>query len=213
VLPDVRRRVEKATQSLRAQYPEALIPPVIVTIGRGNTGGTTGPSGVLIGLETICSVVQRGHEEDRLTHLIAHEFAHVQQPVTRTEPDHPTLLFAAIVEGGAELVAELTSGSIANPQLKTWTQGREKEVETEFAQQMESTDLDRWIWNGPGTAERPGDLAYWVGYRITKALYVRAKNKREVLKQILTMTDPHTILTASGWHPGITLPATVQPVT
>lgn len=203
-LPQVARRVTIALQDLRARYPDALFPPVTVVIGRGNTGGTTGPSGVLIGLETICSVVTVGEEEDRLVRLIAHEYAHVQQPATRVEPDHPTLLYAAIVEGGAELVAELISGEIANPQLKKWTRGREKDIETEFSSNLRSTDLSRWLWNGPGSDERPGDLGYWVGYRITKALYVRTPDKQQALKKILTAT-PEEILADSGWYPGIDL--------
>lgn len=209
VLPQVSERVHQSLQSLRAQYPEALTPPVTVSIGRGTSGGTTGPTGVIVGLEAICAVVPRGDEVNRMVQLIAHEYGHVQQPVAQTEPDHPTLLLAAIVEGGAELVAELTSGNIANPQLKDWTRGRERQVETEFLQEKQTTDLERWVWNGRGTAERPGDLAYWVGYRINKALYVHAADKTQALRQILTMTDPQAILDASGWYPGIELPQTV----
>jgi uncharacterized protein YjaZ len=206
VLPQVSERVHRSLQSLRAQYPEALTPPVTVSIGRGTSGGTTGRTGVIVGLEAICAVVPHGDEVNRLVQLIAHEYGHVQQPVAQTEPEHPTLLLAAIVEGGAELVAELTSGNIANPQLKDWTRGRELQIETEFVQEKETTDLERWVWNGRGTAERPGDLAYWIGYRITKALYVHAGDKRQALRQILTMTDPQAILDASGWYPGIELP-------
>ena len=55
------------------------------------------------------------------------------------------------------------------------------------------------------TPEKPGDLGYWVGYRIAKAYYQRASDKRAALREILEMTDPKALLAKSGWHPGVEL--------
>jgi hypothetical protein len=38
---------------------------------------------------------------------------------------------------------------------------------------MDKSDLSGWLYNGMGSAEKPGDLGYWVGYRIAKAFYNR----------------------------------------
>jgi hypothetical protein len=59
--------------------------------------------------------------------------------------------------------------------------------------------------HGPGTPptpEKPGDLGYWVGYRIAKAYYLKATDKRLALKTLLELKDPKAILADSGWTPG-----------
>jgi uncharacterized protein YjaZ len=63
------------------------------------------------------------------------------------------------------------------------------------------TDLSKWLYNG--TLTKPGDLGYWVGYRIVKSYYEHAADKRRALRDILDMKDPKTFLARSGWSPGI----------
>ncbi|GAH56694.1 unnamed protein product, partial [marine sediment metagenome] len=66
------------------------------------------------------------------------------------------------------------AGEIGQSQLKAWTKGREAEIEAAFLGDKDKTDLSHWLYNGPGDAEHPGDLGYWVGYRIVKAYYLHA---------------------------------------
>ncbi|HEY9548012.1 MAG TPA: hypothetical protein VIR45_00805, partial [Kiloniellaceae bacterium] len=81
--------------------------------------------------------------------------------------------------------------------------GRELEIETRFAADIDKTDLSDWVYNaGPDT---PGDLGYWVGYRIAKAYYQNAPDKRQALREIFEMSDPKAFLEKSGWYPGIEL--------
>jgi len=68
---------------------------------------------------------------------------------------------------------------------------------------MDKADLSKWLYNS--TPKKPGDLGYWVGYRIVKSYYQRAADKRRALREILEMTDPKTFLAKSGWSPGIQL--------
>jgi hypothetical protein len=44
-----------------------------------------------------------------------------------------------------------------------------------------------------------------VGYRIVKAYYQHAADKRRAMRDILEMSDPQAFLAKSGWHPGIKL--------
>ena len=53
-LPAVRARLANVFKKLAAIDPDAIFPPITVLIGRNNSGGTTGKSGVLIGLEVVC---------------------------------------------------------------------------------------------------------------------------------------------------------------
>jgi Predicted Zn-dependent protease (DUF2268) len=206
-LGTVRRRLTVALRKLGELYPEAQYPPVTILIGRDNTGGTTTAAGVLIGLETICRADWLEQNiEDRLVHLIAHEYAHVQQPVAQTDKPDATVLLASEIEGGAEFIAELISGSVSNTQLAVWTKGREKRIETAFVADEYSTDKSKWLYNGRGTPQKPGDLGYWVGYRIAKSYYRHAADKRAALRDIIQVQDAKEFLAKSGWFPGILLP-------
>lgn len=206
-LGEVRRRLTVALRKLGELYPEAQYPPVTILVGRDNTGGTTTAAGVLIGLETICRADWlEQNVEDRLVHLIAHEYAHVQQPVTQTDNADATVLLASEIEGGAEFIAELTSGSVSNTQFAVWTKGRERRIETAFVADEYSTDKSKWLYNGPGTPQKPGDLGYWVGYRIAKSYYRHAADKRAAVHDIIQVQDAKAFLAKSGWFPGIMLP-------
>lgn len=170
-------------------------------IGRDNTGGTTGKSAVLIGLEveSRSNWLQRDLTA-RVLHTIAHEYGHVEQGDDVEE--NQTVLKQSLVEGGAELIAEFISGEANNIHLQQRTKGREREIGAAFLAQMDSTDLSAWLYNGPGTPDKPGDLGYWVGYRILKTYYTHAHDKRAALATLLALKDPKAILAQSGFKPG-----------
>jgi hypothetical protein len=205
VLPPARQRLQIALQELGRLYPEARFPPVTIAIGRGKPVGVGSPvSGLQIGLEALCrSDWLNPDVEDRFVHVIAHEYAHVQQVAALVDDEHPTVLEGSLVEGAAEFTAELISGSVSSSYLTGLTKGREKEIETSFVSDMDKTDLSKWLYNS--TPKKPGDLGYWVGYRIVKSYYQRAADKRRALREILEMTDPKAFLAKSGWCPGIQL--------
>ena len=208
-LPKVRERVRTALQRLGQLYPEAQFPPVTIAVGRGKPVGIADASGVIIGLEALCSVKYFDPDvEDRFVHVIAHEYTHVQQariaPAFYNDPK-PTVLEESLIEGAAEFTAELVSGAVSNPTAQRMAKEHEKEIETAFAADENKTDLSRWLYNG--TMDKSGDLGYWVGYRIVKSYYQHAADKRAALRGILEMTDPKAFLAASGWYPGIRLRA------
>jgi hypothetical protein len=197
LMPAAQASFRRSTRRFRALYPEAVVPNVSFVIGANNSGGTSGPSGLIMGLEVICRSggPSRRPIRDRLNSLVAHEAAHASQSPTQ----NGTLLAVAIREGVPELVAELTTGEILNDHLKIWTRGREAQIERDFRAQMDGRDFKNWVYNGIGTPEKPGDLAYWVGYRIARSYYNRAGDKRTALKRLLTDEDYQGILRDSGW--------------
>lgn len=205
VLPRVRQRLEIALANLGRLYPEARFPPVTIAVGRGKPVGVGSPaSGVQIGLEALCATDWLNpNVEDRFVYVIAHEYAHVQQAEALVDNEHPTVLEGSLIEGAAEFVAELTAGDVSYSHFRASTAGREKEIETAFVSDQDKTALSDWLYNG--TPEKPGDLGYWVGYRIVKAYYLHATDKRQALREILEMTDPRALLAQSGWYPGIEL--------
>ena len=206
-LPHVRDRVAASLQKLAELYPEAQFPPVTIAVGRGKPVGATDRTGVMIGLEALCAVSwMQPNVEDRFVYVIAHEYAHVQQAIASPafyDNEKPTVLEESLIEGVAEFVGEMISGGIAYPEFKTREQGREKEIETEFVADEDKTDLSAWLYNG--TLTKPGDLGYWVGYRIVSSYYERAGDKRRALREILEMKDAKPFLAKSGWYAGIPL--------
>ena len=204
VLPAVKARLQGAFQRLAALDPQATFPPVTILIGRNNSGGTTGKSGVLIGLEVVCrSSWLQPDLTDRLYHLIVHEYGHVEQPPNLDEDsENTTVLKQSLVEGVAELVAHLTSGQVSNVHLQRWTTGHAEAIGQRFLADAGKRDISTWLYNGIGTPDKPGDLGYWVGYRMAKAYYDKAVNKRAALRTLLDLKDPAMILNNSGWQPG-----------
>ncbi|MCW4462119.1 DUF2268 domain-containing protein [Sphingomonas sp. BT-65] len=207
-LPVIRTRLAADLGKLRDLYPEARLPPVTVAVGRGKPAGVANADGVMIGLEALCAAdFAVADPEDRFVHVIAHEYVHVQQAAAGSDTDTGmTVLQAALVEGGAEFIGELMSGAVGSQHLHRITRGREAAFEASFLDDLDKpAEGSRWLYNGLGTPEWPGDLGYWVGYRIAKAYYVRAKDKRAAVREIIALRDPKAFLAASGWRPGITL--------
>jgi hypothetical protein len=204
-LPRARTRLSAALEKLKQAYPEARFPPITIAIGKGKPVGVGGrDTGVQIGAEALCANAWINPDtEDRFVRVIAHEFAHVQQRASFSESEDATVLSASLEEGAAEFVTELTTGSVAYAYMARLVDGREKEIETAFAADIDKTDLSGWLYNS--TPEKPADLGYWVGYRIVKSYYQRADDKRQALRDIFEMTDPKTFLAESGWRPGMQL--------
>lgn len=204
-LPRVRERTAANLQKLGTLYPEAKFPPVTIAVGRGKPVGVTDRSGVMIGLEALCAVSwMQPNVEDRFVYVIAHEYAHVQQAIASPvfyDNEKPTVLEESLIEGAAEFVGEMTSGGIAYPEFKSREKGREKDIETAFVADEDKTDLSAWLYNG--TLTQPGDLGYWVGYRIVKSYYDHARDKRRALREIFEMDDAKAFLAKSRWHPGM----------
>ena len=108
------------------------------------------------------------------------------QPLAQVEDREESVLRAALVEGAAEFVAERMTGSVAYPLLHQWAKGREKELETIFLAEKDQKAIgSRWLYNQKGDDGWPGDLGYWVGYRVAKSYYDHAPDKAAAIKAIV----------------------------
>jgi hypothetical protein len=209
-------RIRANYARIQALYPAAAFPPVTLLIGRFSTGGTTSGSGMLIGSEFFSLSPDVPTDElqpfqldnvkslDSLPIIVAHEHVHILQGRAAALFAHANknLLEQALLEGSADFVGELVSGGNINARLWAYAVPLEGALWTEFRAAMHGTDVSHWLYNqGTTTGGVPGDLGYFVGYRIAEAYYTRAADKVAALRDIIEVGDADAFLAASGYAP------------
>jgi hypothetical protein len=215
---ELEERMRKSFRKFKRLYPEAVFPDVYFVIGVANTGGTASRSGLLIGAELFGLAPNTPRDEfpawfktffpdvkdekellglvtkaldtalkpvERLPSIVAHESCHFNQ----NYPKQTTVLEKSIQEGSCDLIAELTAGEVINPSLKAYGDRNEADLWRDFRADMGGTDLSRWMYNGFKIKDRPGDLGYYVGYKISRAYYKNAGDKRQAIRDILKIKD------------------------
>lgn len=187
-------------------YPQAIFPPIYFVIGALNSGGTTSDDGLIIGAEMYGLTPLTPKDElspwlqmvikpaSQVPHIVAHELIHVQQNYRFW---HRSLLAACIKEGSADFLAELISGKHINQHVHDFADPREKELWQEFRERMEESKYDGWLYGS--TPDRPNDLGYWMGYKITKAYYDNTNDKKAAIRDILNIHDFEGFLKKSGY--------------
>jgi hypothetical protein len=202
--------------TIKELYPPSVFPPVTLLVGRFSTGGTTSASGMLIGTEfySITADTPLGElasfqrtnvkSADSLPIVVSHEHAHILQARAGGIFSHgnKTLLEQALLEGGADFIGERSSGGNINAWLWVVAVPMEPSLWDDFAGQMHGTDVSRWLYNqGTSTATptRPGDLGYFIGYRIVEAYYQKHTDKIAALRDIIEIRDADAFLAASGY--------------
>lgn len=196
--------IRLALQNMKDIYPEARFPPVYFVVGALNSGGTSRDNGLIIGVDMY------GKQEDtpmhelnswlrqvlspveKIPHIVAHELVHYQQDVKGND-----LLSMCIKEGSADFIGELVSGRHINEHVHDFANPREKELWLEFKERMHRSDADGWLYTSAG--DRPNDLGYWMGYKITKAYYDKSEDKLQAIDDILHISDAAEFLKKSGY--------------
>ena len=202
--PQIRGYFEK----LKALYDDAVFPDVYFLVGRMNSGGTVAPAGLLIGTEVYGQDDQTPKHElgaweraafgrfEDLPYIVIHELIHFQQAPFQIR----NLLGASLHEGIADYLCEMVAGKQINGHLHAFGNVREQELWQRFQADMPGQDASSWLYNGSNaTDEWPADLGYYMGFKIAEAYYGRAGDKRQAVKDILTLTDPEDFLEKSGY--------------
>ncbi len=199
-----------AAKKLEALYPASVFPPIYFLIGHLNNVGTAdGYAGLLIGTEHLCRSTQA--DTSNLTDneklvlfdtalavpLIVHEYVHFQQ---KNVPEQ-TLLEYAIVEGTADFIAYLATGKYSNPDVFKYGFEHEQAIWKKFKSEMAGTNTDDWIFNAynPLTGY-PGNLGYFVGFRICESYYRNSDNAQQAVKELLEIKDFNEVLRKSKYQ-------------
>lgn len=201
----MKNQIKEALVKLKGYYSDATFPPVYFVIGTLNSGGTSSGDGLIIGAEMYGITAQTPTDElnkwlktvlkpvNQVPHIVAHELVHFQQNYSHSG----SLLAQSIKEGSADFIAELISGRHINEHVHAFANLKEKELWSEFKTKMDKKDYKGWLYSS--MEGRPNDLGYWMGYKITKAYFDQAANKKEAVKEILNIKDFHKFLNKSGY--------------
>jgi len=204
-IKDSAPRIRTSFRKMKELYPDSIFPDVYFLIGRMNSGGTTGPSGLLIGADMFGKGLVFPPDEldewlttavdsvSNIPAIVAHELIHYQQKI-----EGKTLLAASIQEGSADFIGEMISGEATNKGVRAYGLGHEKELWTQFAKEMHGTDTSHWMYEGKVTNGRPADLGYFIGYRIAEEYYNKAPDKKKAIASILN-EDADKLLNDSGY--------------
>ncbi|PQJ78932.1 DUF2268 domain-containing putative Zn-dependent protease [Polaribacter porphyrae] len=180
--------IKDAYKQMKKWYPIAKFPPVYFAVGMFTTGGTVTDKGLLIGSEMLKNL-------DGLTGLVSHELIHYQQNISGKD----NLLKQSIIEGSADFIGELISGKHINLVPFNYGNKNEEALCKEFVKVMDSKDYNDWLYGTSGKDNRPNDLGYWIGYKITKSYFEKTPDKKQAIKDILNIKEPTEFLKESGY--------------
>jgi hypothetical protein len=199
-----------AFRKFKDLYPNAIFPEAYFVIGQLQSGGTSSANGLLMGAEMFTRAAEtplgemgeweRGAlmPQSDIPSLVAHESVHFQQEYQ----SQVGLLCACLKEGSADFFGKLTSGRFIARMEATheWANARERELWEEFQTQMDGKDTSHWLYGKSGGNDRPVDLGYWMGYKISEAYFNNASDKRRAVREILLMKDCKEFLRASRYE-------------
>lgn len=206
------KRMRAAFEKFKSLYPAAVFPDVYFLIGITSSGGTTGPSGLLIGTEMYGKTAKTPLDElsgwlrvvlsniDYVPAIVAHESCHYNQRYN-SAPEQRHLLGKALQEGSCDMIGELISGRTINEHLKVYGRTHDAEIWRDFEASMYKQDISNWFYNATTAKDRPADLGYYVGYLITQSYYRNAKDKRQAIHDILNIQDARAFYEASRVRP------------
>jgi len=206
----MRPQFVNAAKKLEILYPESIFPPIYFLVGNLNNVGTAdGYSGLLIGTEHLCK--HPGADTSQLTmidklvlfdtslavRLIVHEYVHFQQKNKQEQ----TLLEYSIMEGVADFITYLITGKYTAPEVYKYGFANEGAIWKYFSDEMNSENTDKWLYNTYNSQTGyPGNLGYFIGFRICESYFRQTVNKQNAVKELLEIKDFNQFLIKSGYR-------------
>ena len=190
-------QVEKIYKKFQKIYPEFNPPKIYFTIGILKGGGTVINGNLIIGSELASSDKFVDYSElpknyqDRMKinsgimFLTTHELVHTQQNLNNSYKAN--LLGNCLKEGSADFLAELILNKKVEAPYIDFGMKNQCEIWEEFKKEMYGQDFQNWLSNTAAIKDRPADLGYFIGYIITKNYYKNSLNKKQAIKEILTL--------------------------
>jgi hypothetical protein len=54
---------------------------------------------------------------------------------------------------------------------------------------MDGKDTSHWLYGKSGGKDRPVDLGYWMGFKISEAYYNHAADKKQAVRDLMMVLD------------------------
>jgi hypothetical protein len=209
--------IDSIFQNFKSLYPNFKPFKVCFAVGLVNTGGTVSDNFVLIGSEVSAStkdveisefrnitfaqvLTSGGNVSQKIKNIVSHECVHTQQKTPVNKDAVPCeLLYKVMKEGFCDFIGELLVGSQINLVAHEYGDLHEKELWTTLKGEMCSGDISNWLYNYGTAKDKPADLGYYMGYRIAKAYYENAIDKKQAIADMIEMNDPITFLEKSQY--------------
>ena len=137
----------------------------------------------------------------KIRNIVAHECVHTQQKNISDTVAKCPLLWQVLHEGICDFIGEMVAGKQINRAAHEYGDKHEKELWDELKVNLCSSDMSKWLYNGQSAKDRPGDLGYYMGYRIAKAYYEQATDKRQAIIDMIELTLPMQFLQKSKYDP------------
>ena len=207
-LDQILPRLDKHYKRLKKLYPDTNIPKVYFVVGALNSAGTI-QQDPIVGVDMFGYYPETPKEElspwlksvlrpiENIDIVVMHEMVHMLQKGNSGVEE--TLLKRSIGEGAADFLGELVTKSNINKHVHVYGNEHERELWQQFKEEMHGTDVSNWLYNGLSSKDRPGDLGYYMGYKICEAYYKKARNKKQAIKEMLDIKDYHAFLLQSGY--------------
>ncbi len=194
---------------LKELYADAVFPDIYFVIGKWNSAGTVSDNGLLLGVDQISRTAgipedelnlwEKNNYQDlsKIPVIVIHELVHFEQQQMKEDT---TLLCYTMIEGMADFICELVTGANPSQRLQEYAKSRRQEIWNNFQKEMYLARVYNWIANGDQeTKDKPADLGYYMGYEICKAYYEKASDKKQAIKDMLTIQDYRQFLEKSGY--------------
>lgn len=204
---DQEARILEKINQFKVIYPGFRDGDIYFCVGINNSGGTIRDNTVYIGTE-----IAANQSPDWAVPLVLHEFVHTQQWTQRNINDlmkdeqaaktymasHKSLLGQCIGEGMADFVSELVLGQRLAERFPdgyiAFGEKYEQDIWKEFSKDMyqDLANTKGWLYAEKEIAGKScRDLGYFVGYKICKSFYDKARDKKQALAYMigLNLTD------------------------
>jgi hypothetical protein len=195
--------IVEAARKLKKAYPEATFPNLYFAIGKFEVGGTAFDNLLYVGAELKCAVEQAPLQEIRydlrdavspvkgLPTVCIHEIVHGQQLTA----DYRTNLEGALREGAAEFVAYKLTGRLGSPAAFAYGRQHETALRQQFSPEANQPIAAKWfLATADANGQRPGALAYFIGFRICEAYYAQARDKKAAMQTLISLSDLPALL-------------------
>lgn len=200
--------LRESLRKFKVLYPDASFPDIYFIIGNLQSRGSLTQNGLIIAVEVFSMgpniPTSEFEDSDKLyLHPIIDLHGSVMQQVVRYQ-QFPgglltTVLAESLLEGSADFLSELVIGKPFNETLHTYGDAHERELWLQFKQDMGTNKLNQWLFNRETVVGKPAELGAYMGYRITQAYYNRSPDKKQAIKDIVTVRDFNRLLNESHY--------------